>query len=470
MDGAPNTGSASTLGAGARLRLLGTRLLGGPTDSPGVTASPRRDIASGLLVLGLFLLVFVGWGLIAPLDAGVYAPGTVVVFGNRQAVQQKDGGIVSELDVHEGDRVQAGQVLLRLSPDELQASERATADQVFALEALQARLLAEINGRPSITPPPDFAGLSGQDRQSADNALHIQQVEFAARASDLGTQKAVLRQRENQLTDQIEGYQQQLTANRRQQVLIQDEIGGLKDLLDHGLVPMTRMRSLERDAAQLSGSSGEYSSDVARIEQQIGETRLQISDLDRARVADVSKDFRDAQMDLSQAQPKLQAINEQIERLTVRSPATGRVLGLSIFTVGGVVAPGQKLMDVVPEGEPLVIEARVKPNDVDDLKVGQATEIRIPAFHDRRMPLLVGHVRKVSADSIIDEKTGAAYFTLQVTVAPSEIRLIRQYRGAYAGLQPGLPVEVVVPTRNRTAADYLIEPLRDMLWKSFRQR
>jgi HlyD family secretion protein len=444
--------------------------VGGTADASVLSASPRREINAGLMMLGLFLLVFVGWGLIARLDAGVYAPGTVVVFGNRQSVQHRDGGIVSELDVHEGDRVVAGQVLLKLSADELQASERATADQVFALEALQARLLAEMNGRSTITPPADFAGLSGADQQSAAGAMEIQQHEFSSRGAELSTQKAVLQQRENQLADQIDGSRQQLAANHQQQALIQEEIDGLKDLLDRGLVPLTRERSLQRDAAQLAGAAGVYSADIAKTEQQIGETRLQVVDLDRQRIADDSKDYRDAESELSQAQPKLVAIREQLERLTVRAPATGRVVGLSIFTVGGVVAAGQKLMDVVPEDEPLVIEARVKPDDADDLKVGQVTEIRIPAFRDRRMPLLTGYVRKLSADSLVDEKTGAAYFKLEVEVPPSQLQLIRQYRGAEAGLKPGLPVEVVVPLRNRTALDYLLDPLRDMLWKSFRQR
>jgi HlyD family secretion protein len=456
-------------GWAGRLDQMSRRVLEGHPDPAATAASPRRDIRNGLIVLGLFLLVFVGWGLLIPLNAGVYAPGQVVVFGNRQSVQHKDGGIVSELDVHEGDRVAAGQVLLKLLPDELQASERATADQVFALEALEARLLAEINGASHITPPADFANLTGVDRESAQNAMAIQQREFESRAADLNTQKAVLHERETQLEEQIGGYREQLAANRQQQSLITDEINGLKDLLDRGLVPMTRMRSLERDAAQLGGAAGEYSSDIASTQQQIGQTRLQASDLDRQRVADVSKDFRDAQMELSQAQPKLAAIQGELNRLTVRSPAAGRVVGLTIFTVGGVVGPGQKLMDVVPANEPLVIEAKVKPIDASDIKVGQATEIRVPAFHDRQMPLLIGYVSRISADSLADDKTGAPYFKLEVTVPPSSVATINKFRGADYGLKPGLPVEVVVQLHNRTALSYLIGPLRDMLWKSFRE-
>jgi len=453
----------------AQLEPLLRRLAAGRAE-PVDDGSPRRDVVRGLVVLGAFLLVFVGWGLVARLDAGVYAPGTVVVFGNRQSVQHKDGGIVAELDVREGDRVKAGQVLLRLTAEELEANERATADQVYQFEALRARLMAEMNGQRAIIPPPEFAGLTGRDKQSADEALMSQQREFASRAADLGTQKAVLQQRENQLAEEIEGYRHQVASNQQQQVLIQQEMDSLKDLLQRGLVPMARMRSLQRDAAQLTGSFGEYDATIAKTEQQIGETRLQSSELDRQRVTETSKDYRDVQMQLAVAQPKLMDIRQQLERATVRAPATGRVVGLSIFTVGGVVGPGQKLMDIVPEGEPLVIDAKIKPNDAEELKVGQATEIRIPAFHDRRMPTLTGRVSKISADSFVDEKSGAAFYTAEITVAPSQLRLIRDLRGADAGLKPGLPVEVVVPVRHRSAFGYLVEPLRGLIWKSFREQ
>ncbi|HEX4182760.1 MAG TPA: HlyD family type I secretion periplasmic adaptor subunit [Caulobacteraceae bacterium] len=446
------------------------RLVAGGDEDLDLDGSPHRDIVRGLVVLGAFLVIFLGWGLFARLDSGVYAPGTVVVYGNRQSVQHKDGGIVADLKVHEGDRVRSGQVLLRLAADELEANERATADQVYQLEALRARLMAEMTGQPTIAPPPEFAGLADSDKASADNALLIEQRQFASRAADLGAQKAILRQRENQLSEEIAGYRHQVVSNGKQQVLVDQEMDSLKDLQQRGLVPMARIRSLQRDAAQLTGTSGEYNATIAKTEQQIGETRLQASELDRQRIAETSKDYGDVQMQLAVAQPKLMDIRRQLERATVRAPVTGRVVGLSIFTVGGVVAPGQKLMDIVPEGEPLVIDARIQPNDAEDLKVGQTLEIRIPAFHDRRMPTLNGTISRISADSLVDEKSGASFFIAEITVPRSQLRLIHDVRGAEAGLKPGLPVEVVVPLRHRTALSYLIDPLRGMLWKSFRER
>jgi len=446
------------------------RLIQGPREAADVTGSPRQDIRKGLTALAVFMAAFVGWGLTVPLDAGVFAPGVVTVSGERQTVQQREGGIVSEIDVREGDKVSAGQVVLRLAGAQLEASERAAADQVFDDEALEARLLAETSGRSSFAPPADFAGLTGQDRASADSAMQLQQREFTARAADLATQKAVLAQRERELADEVEGYRVQANATQRQVALIQQETTSLKDLLDRGLVPMTRMRSLQRDAAQLSGAAGQVDADIARTEEQIGETRLQISGLDRQRFADVSKEYGDAQTRLADSKPRLAALRDQLDRLTVRSPASGRVLGLAVVTVGGVVGPGQKLMDIVPSDEPLVVEARVQPNDVSELHPGLATEIRIPAFNDRRMPLLKGMVKDVSADTMTDERTGAAYYRMSVVVPPSQLSVIRQVRGASGGLRPGLPVEVVVPLRPRTALSYLLDPLRTMIWSSFRQR
>lgn len=456
-------------GAVARSAADGRRALAPPRGEDALRDFPRREIVLGLAIAAAFLLVLLGWGLWARLDAAVYAPGQIVVSGNRQTVQHQDGGIVSALDVREGDRVRNGQVLLDLNADALKATERADAAQVIELEALQARLMAELKGRDRIAFPPEFGRMGGDERADAEAAMALQQREFVARNAALATEKAVLGQKQRESSEEIAGYQRQMTANQAQQKLIQQEIDGLQGLYARGLVPATRVRSLQRNAAELEGDEGEYNANVSKTEEEIGESRIRISDLDRERAADDSKDYQTAEFQLADLEPKLAAVREQIGRTVVRAPATGRVVGLSVFTVGGVITPGQKLMDVVPENEPLVIEARVKPADVSDLKPGLKTEIRITAFHDRGMPLLHGVVSRVSADSLTDEKTGQAYFKIEATVPPSELDLIRQVRGAEPGLKPGLPVEVVIPLRRRSALDYLTEPLHQMLWKSFRE-
>ena len=430
---------------------------------------PRREIILGLTVGGLFLVVVFGLGMWVRLDAAVTAPGQVTVAGNRQTVQHRDGGIVSELDVKEGDYVKAGQVLLRLNSDELQATERADNAQVILLKALQARLLAELQGRDRVQYPSEFKTMIGVAGDDVRAAVALQNRLFITRNAALASEKEVLRQHKKESQEQITGYSRQSSANREQQKLIEQEISGLKVLLDRGLVPATRVRSLQRSASELRGSEGEYNATIAKTQEEIGESQIRINDLEKERAADDGKDYQSAQFQLADVEPKLAAVREQIDRTLVRAPATGAVVGLTIFTVGGVVAPAQKLMDIVPTDQPLVIEARVKPSDVSDVRVGQNTEIRITAFHNRNMPLLHGKVTTVSADSLTDEKTGIAYFTIRVTVPPSQLKLIRQTRGESPGLQAGLPVAIVIPLRPRTALEYFLDPIRQVLSSSFHE-
>ena len=443
----------------------------GPDQAPknSVRDPLRREILLGTGVALAFLFLLLGWGMWARLDAGVIAPGELVVSGHRQTVQHRDGGIVSELDVQEGDRVRAGQVLLRLNADELRANERADAAEAIGLKALRARLLSELQGAPSIPFPAEFQSFTGADRADAVAAMALQRKEFSTRNGALDTEKGVLAKKEQESSEQITGYQRQVEANKTQQGLIQQEIGGLQGLYARGLVPATRMRTLERSSADLQGTAGAYNASIASISQEIGETRMRITDLEKERAADDAKELQQAEFQLADVEPKLVAVREQIGRTEVRAPATGRVVGLSVFTVGGVVGPGQKLMDIVPENEPLVIQAKVKPSDVSDVHMGLKTEIRVTGFHERTLPMLHGVVSKVSADSLTDEKTGASYFTIEVTVPPEERRIIRSNRGPERDLQPGLPVQVVIPLRKRSALGYITEPLSQMLWKSFRQ-
>ena len=449
-------------------RLSGRSAEPAPADAV-VQDTASRDITVGIGITAVFLLALLGWGLFARLDAAVVAPGLITVLGNRQSVQHRDGGIVSDLAVREGDRVTAGQVLLKLNTAELSANVKASADQVIQLRAMQARLLAELSGDAQVRFPADFAVAPEDERPFVAAAELLQRREFETRRAAMLTSKQVLGQRERELAEQIRGYRGQLVAKKEQQGLITQEIDSLKRLQELGLVPATRMRSLQRSRSDLTGSEGEYTATVARTEQEIGETRIRISDLERERAADNSKEYRGAEFQLAELQPKLAAMREQLSRSIVRAPASGRVVGLTIFTIGGVITPGQKLMDVVPENQPLVIEARVKPNDVTDLTVGRKTEIRITAFHDRQMPKLNGVVSKVSADAFVDEKAGISYFRAEVTVPASELEIIAKRRGPVTGLQPGLPVEVLIPLRRRNALEYLLEPLQRSLWVSFRE-
>ena len=433
-----------------------------------VADAPRRELRTGGIIAGLFFVVLLGFAALTPLDAGAMAEGVVTVSGNRQSVQHRDGGVVSALNVTEGQMVEAGDILLTVSAPEVLATERGLTSEVIALKAQLARLTAERDRRSSVATPADFADLSDADRALATDAMRGQRLLFQARRASLGNERALLAQRERQQREQITGFQEQIRYNREQGRLIDEELVGLRELSERGFVSKSQLRSAERAAAGLDGDHGALRADVARTSESIGETRLQAVSLDRNMMEQVADELRAVQVRLSEIEPQLAAAREQIERSRIRAPAAGRVVGLSVFTVGGVVTAGETLMEIVPSDRRLVIEARASPTDADDLAVGMDTQIRFPALQERNMPILSGRIESVSADSFEDERTGVRYFKMRVEVPPEELAVIRRFR-ADGGLRPGLPAEVMVPMRKRSALAYLIEPLTQSLWRAGRE-
>jgi len=430
---------------------------------------PRGEIRFGAIVAGVFFVVLLGWAAFARLDAAAYASGQVSVEGHRQSVQHKDGGIVSAINVKEGQTVKAGDVLVELNGAEAKAQEASLASQVLGLEAQRARLQAEQLGASTITWPKDFGALTGDDLTEAQRAMKVQDVQFHARAASLGAQEAVLRQRSAELGQQAEGYQRQIQAADRQQKLLGDELAGTQALADKGYAPLNRVRALQRAQAELGGARGQYAAQVAQSQQQAGEAQMQMLQLDRQRGEEIAGQLRDIDFQLNDLTPKLNAARDQLARIQVRAPATGAVVGLSVFTVGGVVTPGQKLMDIVPDNVGMVIEARISPNDADDLHIGQATEVKFTSIRDRGLPILQGRLSKLSADSFTDDRTGARFYTAEVIVPPDQMAALQQVKGPGFALRAGMPVQVLVPLRKRTALQYLFEPLTDAIWSSFHE-
>lgn len=435
-----------------------------PAPGPsGFLDNPRRELVIGGTIIVLFFVIFLGWAALAPLDAGAYAQGQVAISGNRQAVQHREGGVVSALLVAEGDTVRAGQVLLQLSSGELKATERGVASQVYALLAQRARLVAERDRLRSIPTPPEFANLPAEDLVLARESLRIQQLQFGARRTGRSTETGVLGQRVAQLNEQIAGYEGQIVANVEQQRLIQDELSGMRSLAEKGYAPLTRVRALERTAAQLDGELGSLRAQIAQSREAVGETRLQMSSVSTRMNEDVADQLRQIDVQLNELRPRMVELRAQIARNEVRAPASGEVVGLTIFTQGGVIQPGQTLMEIVPRDASQVIIAQIAPNDVDNLRVGQDTEVKFPGLRERNPPIIHGRVTRISADSFTVEETGSRYFRAEIVVSASE--LAKLGRSAET-LRPGAPVEVVVLLRKRTALGYLLEPLTNNLWRS----
>ncbi len=434
-----------------------------PAAPPGELDTPRRELMIGGAIIVLFFVIFLGWAALAPLDAGAYAQGQIAISGNRQAVQHREGGVVSALLVAEGDTVRRGQVLLQLSSGELKATERGVASQVYALIAQRARLIAERDRLRAIPTPVEFANLPPEDAELARESLRIQQLQFGARRTGRSTETGVLGQRVAQLNEQIAGYEGQIAANIEQQRLIQEELTGMRTLAEKGYAPLTRVRALERTAAQLDGELGSLRAQIARSREAVGETRLQMSGVSTKMNEDVADQLRQIDVQLNELRPRMVELRAQIARNEVRAPASGEVVGLTIFTQGGVIQPGQTLMEIVPRDASQVIIAQIAPNDVDNLRVGLDTEVKFPGLRERNPPIIHGRVTRISADSFTVEETGASYFRAEIVVPASE--LAKMGRGAET-LRPGAPVEVVVLLRKRTALTYLLEPLTNNLWRS----
>lgn len=432
-------------------------------------ADPRRDIRLGLIVAALFFIGFLGWALFIRLDAAAYAPGTLVVSGQRQAVQHRDGGMVGQIFVHEGERVRRGQLLMTLAAAEVRAQERALASQAIRLLAQRSRLEAEQMGRATITEPREFASLAPEDRDEARLAMRLQRTELSARTAVLAAQRGALGERVAQSGEQGRGLGEQAAAAREQLRLINEQIAALRPIADRGFVSQTRMRELERARAELEGQRGQYTAGVAQTAGAVRENRIQVLEAERVFRERTAADLRDVESRLGEVMPRWVAARDQLARTAIRAPATGAVVGLTIFTPGGVIAPGQKLMDIVPERQPLRIQARIAPDDADDLHVGQRTLVKFPGLHERTLPNLDGTLTRLSADSFIDEKTGQTYFTGEVTVPLDQIALIRKVRGRDFALRAGMPVQILIPLRKRTALDYALEPLVGSFWSSFRE-
>lgn len=430
---------------------------------------PTRDTKIGIAIAIFFFIFLLGAAAIVPLDAGVHASGSIAVSGNRQSVQHREGGTVTAIHVREGEKVRAGQLLVEMAAPDVVAAERAFTSDYLTLLAQRARLLAETQGRGDFPVPAEFANLSSADLSLAEQAMRLQRSLLKAKGGAISGQKMVLNQRSRQFGAQQSGYTQQQSSLQQQQKILEVELVGLRELEKKGFASGSRIRAMERSLEELRGREAAMVAEAARAAEGIGEARMESISISRTNLADVTAELRDTQVKISDVLPKLMAVREQLQRARVRAPASGQVVGLTVHTVGGVVAPGQTMMDIVPDNRMLVVQARVDPRGADDLFPGQEAQVRFSSVEDRSLPLLHGRVRTVSADSFTDEKSGQSFFRAEVEVASSELDKVRGVLG-HGQLRPGLPVEVVMAVRKRTALQYILEPLTAQFWRSLREQ
>ncbi|HJO63961.1 MAG TPA: HlyD family type I secretion periplasmic adaptor subunit [Sphingomonas sanguinis] len=431
--------------------------------------SPGTAIRVGALVAILFFVVGLGWAAFARLDAAASGEGQVTVSGNRRTVQHRDGGIVKAMAVRDGDHVTAGQVLFRLEGAEVAASERALAASVIDLLAQRARLEAEVAGR-AIVWPAEFATATGDDRRLIARAQSLQLAQLRSRGASLAASEQVLRQQAAEVAHQTSGFNAQAQASARQRASLAQQLESTKKLADEGYVSRNTVRAIERSIQQLEGADADYSSRSAAAREQIGQTSAQRVQTRRRQVEEAAASLRDTQFQLNEMQPKWAAAREQLARTEIRAPVSGTVVGLRVFTVGGVIQAGQPILDIVPDAAPLIVRANFAPGDIDGVVAGRPAEVKFLSLHDRGLPILTGTVHSISADSLRDEASGRSYFSAEIAVPHDQIARIAAVRGGDTGIRAGVPVAVMVPLRRRTALQYLLDPLTEAFSRSFHER
>tara|TARA_Y100001936_G_scaffold254141_1_gene325584 strand:+ start:20539 stop:21888 length:1350 start_codon:yes stop_codon:yes gene_type:complete len=421
-----------------------------------------RPIFAGMVVVAVFFLGFGLWASLAPLDSAAIASGAVRVDTNRKTIKHLEGGIVGRIAVRDGDVVKPGQALIFLDETRPRATLELLHGKRFATAALQARLIAERDGRNEINLPPLLR--KNKDKPKVLEAVTGQLNIFNARKQAINTRVQIQRQKIKQLTEEIVGLRGQIRSENTQLKLIKAEAKDIKTLVDKGLARRSRLLALQRQQAEIEGSRSRNQASISRAQQSIGEAKIRISDIKTEQLNDVVIQLREAQSEMFDLAERIPAAEDVLTRTEIKAPLAGTIVDLQVHTPGGVIGPGESLMDIVPSGDRLVVEARVDPNDIDVVHAGLPARVTLTALSTRNALPVDGTVLSVSADRLIDERTGQAYFL-------ARIRLTGDYEKKLAGaeLYPGMAAEVMIKTGARTLIDYIFKPLSSSLNRAFRQ-
>ena len=425
--------------------------------------SIRSHLLGGLAVVALLAGGVGGLAATTELSGAVIAPGSLVVDSNVKKVQHPTGGVVGELRARDGDKVKAGDIVVRLDETITQANLAIVVKSLNELQSRLARLEAERDNVDTVVFPAELLARAG-DPELARSMTGERNL-FDFRKSARAGQKAQLRERIAQLKEEIQGLTGQVAAKKRETELIGQELEGVRDLWRKNLVQIQRVTALERDAARLEGERGQLIASTAQAKGKISEIELQILQIDQDLRSEVAKDLREVQGKIAELVERKVAAEDQLKRIDIRAPQNGMVHQSTVHTVGGVITPGEAIMLIVPEADALTVEAKLAPQDIDQVRVGQTAALRFSAFSQRTTPELDGVVSRVSADLTTDQRTGAAYYVVRITLSDSEIARLEGLR-----LVPGMPVEAFIRTGERTVLSYVMKPFTDQITRSFRSR
>jgi HlyD family secretion protein len=425
--------------------------------------SARGPVIAGCLTLLLLVGGFGGWAAGTRIGGAVIAGGQIEVERNRQVVQHPDGGVVADIRVTEGARVEAGQVLVRLDDTLLRADLAVIEAQYFEVLARRGRLEAERDEAPAPSFAPELADRAGQDA-SVDLLMQGQRRLFEARRATMAAEIAQLARRADQTRAQIAGIGAQIDALSDQIALVGQELAGVRPLLDRGLVPVARALALEREAARLRGLRGELVASRAAQEGRITELETEALRLAAARREEANAQLRDLGFREQELAQRRAALRERLARLDLVAPVGGVVLGLAVTTPRAVLRPAEPVLHIVPQDRPLVIAARIPPTQIDDVRPGQPAVLVFPGSAARTTPELTGRVAMVSADVLTDERTGERWYRAEILPDPGQIERLGDQV-----LRPGMPVQAFIRTTDRTALAWLVQPFADYLARAFRE-
>ncbi len=434
--------------------------------APAPSGDYRRVATMGYGVIALTFGVFGGWAAFASIDSAVIAPGVVSVESKRQVVQHLEGGIVAEILVKDAQMVSAGQVLFRLDPTTSLANFDSIRAQLDGQLATEARLEAERAMAPAVVFPPTLQSRALDPVVKA--AISDQLAQFRDRRASMSGQVEILNNRIKQGETEIDGLARERASADQQLFYCDDELDGIQKLSDKGLVSKPRLAQLQREKARLQGVVGRNIADTAKAQANIGEMRMQINQLNQKQQEEIAQQIVETRQKISDLKEKLNVSENVLKRVDIRAPRAGVVQNINpkIYSIGAVVRPGDTMLEVVPQNDELIVDAQIPTTDIDRLHNGvSGVEVRFPAFHSRTTPLILGELRTVSPDRLMDETTHQPYFQAVVAVSKTDIP-----EDMKARLRPGMPAEVVFNTGERSVMSYLTRPLADALARSFREK
>jgi HlyD family secretion protein len=425
----------------------------------------RKALLAGATVVALLVCGGGLWAATATLSGAVLASGTVVVDSNVKKIQHASGGTVGEIFVNDGDHVEQGALVLRLDETLVRASLQIVTKQLDEIAVRRMRLTAEQDGAAALTLPPTLQ--NRQEEAEIAALIGAERKLFESRYEARMGQKGQLRERIAQLRQEVDGLAAQQWAKGREIDLIGKELDGAETLWSQHLMPITKLTSLQRDAARIEGERARLKSQHAQTSGRIAETELQIIQLDQDMRAEVMKDLRETTAKAAELAERRIAAEDQLRHIDIRAPQSGLVHQLAVHTVGGVIAQGETLMLIIPEHDALVVEAKVAPQDIDHIRPGQPAYIRFTAFDQRTTPEFEGQVTRISADLTKDQQSGVSYYVARLTLNPAKPG---QGDDKPLRLVPGMPAEIHIRTGERTALSYFLKPLRDQFARAFTER